>query len=574
MNHSRVRGIALGGLFTLTCGIMGCSGVEDPDEVGVLEEALVTRVEVQATLTRTNRWATGYCTRVRVSNPTASSVTGWAATIALDGATLTHAWNATTSVSGDQVVAMARPYNALLAPGAAAEFGYCAEGSAPTLPRVLGASAQPLSDFGAGYRASLRLDSEWSSGYCATVEVQNESTERLWTWGVVLDLHASRVSHVWNAAAVSSGSQLTARPKAYNAVLDPGAKARFGFCARKTGAEFLPTILSPSPDTAKHLTVAVYLPQRIATCFIGDPCAAGAAGCVGLRNDDNELVHAFTDASMQAVRTTSPQRGLAAKEVCVEMVLSPAEHDEIVTELVKYVDDVREWSHGDLDLDLRLVEFERLDLDESRWGIGVWIAPWNLREFALPRLDFLPDFNLVVPPIRDPQQQLHHDLGGCGGTYGADFGLSGAGWSWVPKTRSSFWFECGEQPVFTHEWLHQVHFAYQRLSGFDDLYDWSLPLCRQGDPDATKWFPDSHQCNEDPDYDRCGLNDCGNNDLVNSHILSTHWDPKVHFVANHCRDGIQDFDEVAVDEGPSCGASAASAVAVRAGLPPAGTPTP
>jgi hypothetical protein len=122
----------------------------------------------------------------------------------------------------------------------------------------------------------------------------------------------------------------------------------------------------------------------------------------------------------------------------------------------------------------------------------------------------------------------------------------------VPKSGASFWFECAEQPVFTHEWLHQVHWAYQTLSGFEDAYGWDLPACQQATEDPKRWFPDSHQCNVDPDYSYCGSDQCGDNDQVDEHILSVHWDPAVKFVASYCKDGRQDYDETAPDVGPSC----------------------
>ncbi len=320
----------------------------------------------------------------------------------------------------------------------------------------------------------------------------------------------------------------------------------------------------------KVLKVAVYVPEVIDSCFIGDPCTGD--NCVGLRNDDNVLTEAFTDGSFRSVRTDDPAVSSALKSICLNMSLDGTALDEIDRELSNYHARVAEWSHGNIQLDLRKIRIPHANLNESRWGIGVWIGPWDLSEVATPQLDFVPDFNLVIPPIRDPMRQLHHDLGGCGGTYGADLGLAGAGWSWVPKTRASFWFECAEQPVFTHEWLHQVHWAYQSISGFADRYGWSLPACGLGDLDRHTWFPDSHQCNEDPDFERCGLDDCGGNDLVNAHILGVHWDPALDFIANHCKDGVQDYGETGVDAGGPClglkGLRIASTVTKR---PPAPT---
>jgi hypothetical protein len=327
---------------------------------------------------------------------------------------------------------------------------------------------------------------------------------------------------------------------------------------------------------SRTMRVAVYLIDHLSTCFVGNPCTGDR--CVGLRDDANNLVEAFADdAVFRAVQTTDPARDAAAKVVCVEMELSPTEVDEVRAELETFRANVEAWTGGALELELHVLPIGPVDLAESRWGGGVWIGPWDLRAVATPLLDFVPDFNLVVPPIRDPDQQLHHDLGGCGGTFGAEpgLGIGGAGWSWVPKTRSSFWFECAEESVFTHEWLHQVHWALMNLSGWSDLYGDSFPACGMGDPDPRKWFPDTHQCLVDPDFVNCGTADCGGNDLVNQHILSAHWDPARRFIANHCLDGVQNFGEAGVDTGGDClgGPTAtAASTSTLAGSPP--TPTP
>ncbi len=559
--------LLIGAFAALACG----SEAAAPEStIGVQNEAL-TQQALNATIGVTSQWNGGYCANVTVTNKGPSTIIGWAVTV-LTQATPTTSWNAQTTSYRGRLFANSEAYNSVLRVGASAQFGYCASSDTPSSPAILGASGQ-AGNAESGYSAALHLDSDWGSGYCATVRVKNDNSNTLNGWTVVLDLNASSTTSMWDAQSLQTGSLLTATPKSYNAVLAGLGSTTFGFCTQRTGANYHPVIVSPRPSNENVLDVAVYLPQRIATCFIGSACTPGAAGCIGLRNDANTLVEGFTDESFQAVRTTSPLRAGAEKEVCVEMAIEGNERSEIMAELARTQDNVREWSQGDILLNLHVIDFARLDMDEGRWGEGVWIDPSNLSEFARPALNFLPDFNLVVPPIRDPMRQLHHDLGGCGGTFGAEIGIAGGGWSWVPKTKSSFWFDCAEQPVLTHEWLHQVHFAYHNLSGFTDLYGWSLPACGQGDPNHRRWFPDSHQCNEDPDYARCGLNDCGTNDIVNSHILGEHWDPALHFVANYCKDGVQDFDEIGVDTGPSCGQGGAI-VAMTAREPAQSTPVP
>ena len=69
-------------------------------------------------------WNAGYCQRVRVTNQ--GNTTGnWAINIPVSG-TINNLWNATWTQAGSNLNASGVDWNKTLAPGAAAEFGFCA----------------------------------------------------------------------------------------------------------------------------------------------------------------------------------------------------------------------------------------------------------------------------------------------------------------------------------------------------------------------------------------------------------------------------------------------------------------
>ncbi len=297
--------------------------------------------------------------------------------------------------------------------------------------------------------------------------------------------------------------------------------------------------------------VDVLLMREVRTCFIGDPCTFGP--CVGLRDDTGALRVAFADnAWFHVVREDDPAIGRAGLGQCVKLGLSDLEVENIRRELELTADNVRAWSGRDLHLRLVIHEVPSVSLALSRWGPGPWLAPWDLRATVERYLSPQTDFVIVTSGVRDSVTGYHHDVAGCGGTFGSDYGLAGAGWSWVPSTGASFWFECAEQSVYTHEWLHQLHFAVQNLSCFDDLYHGVYPACGAGDPDPTLWFPDSHACLVDPDYVGCSTGSCGTADQLVQHILGAHYSRALRVVANSCRDGIRNYGETAIDEGGPC----------------------
>ncbi|MEW6728183.1 MAG: cellulase family glycosylhydrolase [Pseudomonadota bacterium] len=70
-------------------------------------------------------WGAGYCKSVQVTNTT-TQMQPWKVRFALEG-TLFNQWNARLQVQGSQATAVGEDWNAYLAPGASAEFGYCAQ---------------------------------------------------------------------------------------------------------------------------------------------------------------------------------------------------------------------------------------------------------------------------------------------------------------------------------------------------------------------------------------------------------------------------------------------------------------
>jgi endoglucanase len=69
-------------------------------------------------------WNAGYCHRVQVTN-TGSASGNWAVTVSISG-TVNTLWNASWSQSGSTLNASGVDWNKTLAPGASAEFGFCA----------------------------------------------------------------------------------------------------------------------------------------------------------------------------------------------------------------------------------------------------------------------------------------------------------------------------------------------------------------------------------------------------------------------------------------------------------------
>ena len=75
------------------------------------------------------------------------------------------------------------------------------------------------------------IDSQWATGYQMSIKVENKGSAPI-TWSVTLTVDG-KITDLWNASGATVGSMTTFTGKDYNAILDPGASASFGFVATK-----------------------------------------------------------------------------------------------------------------------------------------------------------------------------------------------------------------------------------------------------------------------------------------------------------------------------------------------------
>ncbi len=76
---------------------------------------------------------------------------------------------------------------------------------------------------------TVKEDSNWQTGYCSSVKVENVGTQSV-TWSIVLTVEGT-ITDLWNAKSEPQGAALKFSGVDYNASLDPGENASFGFCA-------------------------------------------------------------------------------------------------------------------------------------------------------------------------------------------------------------------------------------------------------------------------------------------------------------------------------------------------------
>jgi len=89
--------------------------------------------------------------------------------------------------------------------------------------------------------ATLTLQSQWGSGYCANIAISNGGTKTSSSWSVTVALNGSVFGNGWNAQLTQGAGQLTGSNLTYNGAIAPGAATSWGFCATGTTT---PSLLS------------------------------------------------------------------------------------------------------------------------------------------------------------------------------------------------------------------------------------------------------------------------------------------------------------------------------------------
>jgi len=219
------------------------------------------------------------------------------------------------------------------------------------------------------------------------------------------------------------------------------------------------------------------------------PCTPGACpeGSIELRDASDQLKYGFLADGFHA-HATDESAETGDQVICLDMTLTDGQVADIRKEFEVMSDLINTWTQEDFNLQLDFYEDDEVMMDMTPYGPGVYAAPWNLDPILRKKLDYHPDFTYIVHNFFDPVKNLRYGLWYCGLSFGADWGILGAGWSVVPVTSDAVWFECANHETFTHELLHQIKYAYDEISGFDDYYDHHFPPCGEAVKDSYLWM--------------------------------------------------------------------------------------
>ena len=290
------------------------------------DERLVPAVDLSpaASYKLANDWGTGYQAGIALTNDQGTNVADWRLTFDF-GRNIGSVWNAkVVSHSGTRYELGPADYNRTLKPGDQVEIGFTGNGGTsadrpagyqlqytdpvipaptPTVPPPP-APTPPTGTTAIGFK----VESDWGTGFTATMTVTNTGTTAIKGWQVGFDA-PFWIGNSWNGSVISrNGTRYVVQDAGYNATIDPGKSVSFGFQA-SPGRPATPTNITlngvpvtvgsvptptPSPPPAPTPTVPAI---TVADVAVSEPTTtATASGFLGTRG--NQIV----DATGQTVR--------------------------------------------------------------------------------------------------------------------------------------------------------------------------------------------------------------------------------------------------------------------------------
>jgi cellulase/cellobiase CelA1 len=113
----------------------------------------------------------------------------------------------------------------------------CAEGTCDSGTCVVSTTSE--------FEASIRIDSDWGSGYCATIELTNDGSLPTKGWSALVDLNGSTTSSAWSGNYSPRPDGFQVSNLGWNGIIQPGqTTAQVGFCANRQGGAAVAEVLS------------------------------------------------------------------------------------------------------------------------------------------------------------------------------------------------------------------------------------------------------------------------------------------------------------------------------------------
>ena len=183
----------------------------------------------QVTFTLTEQWNGGYNANVKIENTGNTVIENWY--LGFEYADkIANIWNAEihNAESGKYIIKNAG-WNADISVGGCVEFGFGANEDFSGFPKTYELLGENTETDASDYTVNYHVDSDWKSGFTATISVTNNTESALEDWVLEFD-YTSEITNIWNAVVYEhEDGHYIIKNAGYNANIFPNQTISFGF---------------------------------------------------------------------------------------------------------------------------------------------------------------------------------------------------------------------------------------------------------------------------------------------------------------------------------------------------------
>ncbi len=104
----------------------------------------------------------------------------------------------------------------------------------------------PIPSLAPGLQGAISLQSDWADGFCANLRVTNPGSRSVQNWQLNFRMNQAAINNTWNGNFRAQGGQYIVTPPDWGRTLQPGQSIALGFCAKKLGGDYQPSLISVS----------------------------------------------------------------------------------------------------------------------------------------------------------------------------------------------------------------------------------------------------------------------------------------------------------------------------------------
>lgn len=291
----------------------------------------------------------------------------------------------------------------------------------------------------------------------------------------------------------------------------------------------------------------VFIPRVTESCAAGNPCtSADQSRCFTL-TDASGNVLSFDPASVDFLPPGNSQLQGAPLSGCFKLVVDPPMRTRIAQAFNHLDERINALSGRRIDLDIRLHDLDTVSAGFKRWegGTGIFLQPAAIETSGLSLVGPDMDFAFAITGDADLSAGYAPKIAVCGGSnWEAQGGFGGSAYTWLSAS-------CVDESDLLFHFMTQSYFDARDVMSLTAYTERNYPACGRAAADPSTWFPGTGDCSTDPDSPTCGDPSCSfYDDDYLAHVLAEHWPTK--FIGNHCRNGVMDYGETAVDTGGIC----------------------